>query len=61
MTGRERFLGAIEHTPIDRVPRSDIFWEETLNEYGKSAAELSEEFDFDNLKKIKSYALFPEY
>ena len=49
MTGRERFIGAIERTPIDRVPRSDAFWEETQNEYGKSAAELSEEFDFDTV------------
>ena len=47
MTGKERFIGAIEHTPIDRVPRYDAFWEETQNEYGKTSQELAAEFDFD--------------
>ena len=47
MTGRERFLGAIERTPIDRIPRYDGFWEETLNEYGKTPQELAQEFEYD--------------
>ena len=47
MTGKERFIGAIEHTPIDRVPRYDAFWEETQDEYGKTSQELAAEFDFD--------------
>jgi len=33
MTGRERVIGAIERKPIDRVPRYDAFWEETLQQY----------------------------
>lgn len=49
MTGRERFLAAIERRPMDRIPRADSFWEETLNEYGKTSAELAAQFDFDTV------------
>lgn len=47
MTGKERVLGAINRIPIDRIPRYDAFWEETLEEYGKTADVLEREFDFD--------------
>lgn len=40
MTGRERFPGAINRTPIDRVPRFDGFWMETLNAYGRTPRRL---------------------
>lgn len=47
MTGKERVLGAINRTPIDRVPRHDAFWDETMEAYGKTGAELQKEFDLD--------------
>jgi hypothetical protein len=31
MTGRERVIAAIERTPLDRIPRYDGFWEDTLS------------------------------
>ncbi len=33
MTSRERVIGAIKRTPIDRIPKYDIFWEDTLEKY----------------------------
>ena len=30
MTGRERVIAAIERLPLDRIPRYDGFWEDTL-------------------------------
>ncbi|HOP10904.1 MAG TPA: uroporphyrinogen decarboxylase family protein [Oscillospiraceae bacterium] len=47
MTGRERVYGALRHEPIDRVPRYDSFWDETLMNWGISAKELAQRFDFD--------------
>lgn len=40
MTGRERVIGAIERTPIDRVPRYDAFWEDTLERWEKEGLKL---------------------
>ncbi len=33
MTSKERVIGAIERTPIDRVPKYEGFWEDTLPLY----------------------------
>lgn len=49
MTSKERVLGAINRTPIDRVPRHEYFWAETLETYGKTGEELADEFKEDFL------------
>ena len=33
MTGRERVIAAIERQPLDRIPRYDGFWEDTLQRW----------------------------
>jgi len=35
MTSRERVINAIERKPIDRIPRCDSFWDETIAEFQK--------------------------
>lgn len=40
MTGRERVIGAIERSPIDRVPKYDVFWEDTLEKYIREGLQL---------------------
>lgn len=40
MTSRERVIGAIERTPIDRVPKYDAFWEDTIPLYLEQGLKL---------------------
>ena len=40
MNSRERVFGAINRTPIDRVPRFDAFWEDTIELYVNSDLKL---------------------
>ena len=42
LTGRERVIGAIERIPIDRVPRYDAFWEDTLKLWSCQGLQLPE-------------------
>ena len=43
MNSRQRVIGAIERTPIDRVPRYDAFWEDTIELYINSGLKLPEQ------------------
>ncbi len=43
MNSRERVIGAIERTPIDRIPRFDGFWEDTTIEWAKQGLKLPEQ------------------
>ena len=40
MTGRERVIAAIERRPLDRIPRYDAFWEDTLPAWEKEGLRL---------------------
>lgn len=42
MTGRERVIGAIRRTPIDRVPRYDAFWEDAIERFEREGLVLPE-------------------
>ena len=42
MTGRERVIAAIERTPLDRIPRYDGFWEDTLERWEREGLTLPE-------------------
>ena len=43
MTSRERVIGAIERTPIDRIPRFDGFWEDTAIAWESQGLKLPEQ------------------
>ncbi len=43
MTGRDRVIAAIERKPLDRIPRFDAFWEDTLVRWSEEGLELSEQ------------------
>ena len=40
MTGRKRVIAAIERQPMDRIPRFDAFWEDTLPAWEKQGLRL---------------------
>ena len=40
MTGRERVIAAIERQPLDRIPRYDGFWEDTLQRWEQEGLTL---------------------
>ena len=40
MTGRERVVAAIERQPLDRIPRFDAFWEDTIPAWEKQGLRL---------------------
>ena len=42
MTGRERVIAAIERLPLDRFPRYDGFWEDTLLRWEQEGLRLPE-------------------
>ena len=42
MTGRERVIAAIERQPLDRIPRYDGFWEDTLERWEREGLRLPE-------------------
>ena len=42
MTGRERVIAAIERKPLDRIPRYDGFWEDTLQRWESEGLQLPE-------------------
>jgi len=42
MTGRERVIAAIERTPLDRIPRYDGFWDDTLGHWMQEGLQLPE-------------------
>ena len=42
MTGRERVIAAIERLPLDRIPRYDGFWEDTLQRWEREGLRLPE-------------------
>ena len=42
MTSRERVIAAIEGKPLDRIPKYDAFWEDTLVAWQKAGLKLPE-------------------
>ncbi len=47
MTGRERVIAAIERKPLDRVPRFDAFWEDTLVRWQEEGLDLPDRIYLD--------------
>ena len=63
MNSRERVIGAINRTPIDRVPKFDGFWEDTEIKYKQDGISLPEQryIDVDGEKKPIGNVFFEKF